>query len=537
MVTNKPPIVFQSATNPGAAEVKRKAGRMDRIQESFASYLPAEQNSRKMQAGPSALKLANYGAAMPPAALAPTSATSTPGRAAALPSSASPYAQSTGSVQAATMPSPASPYAQSMGSGRSLLPASADLSPVPGTGSGRIAPAAGKESTTAKNSAPANSNARPEGLYVKSAPLPVRRIPGQQPITGRNGIGMEDTRKRTDPALTTQTPVAPAYRPNEVNQFNMRYNPTGSGSNNFMTRGFASKNADLALKNLGYRASEQNKIETKATLLEAIPAELRGNAAADPGKIRPQEFARGDAAARQAVKRQSRDLSPANNINRPTPVNAQIALEPGALAAKFESGDEGIAAIGYDGKGGTSYGKFQIASRPGTMRNFISYLQNKAPDMARRLSAAGPADTGGKSGRMPTEWRKIAAEDPARFDELQSDFIRTTHVEPAKDAITEATGVNFEQLPTALREVLFSTAVQHGPAGATRIINRAMESVNRDKLMTAKNETSAQNEGRRLITQIYNLRAGQFSSSTSRVQSAVRNRLRQEMQEAIQMLS
>jgi hypothetical protein len=40
-----------------------------------------------------------------------------------------------------------------------------------------------------------------------------------------------------------------------------------------------------------------------------------------------------------------------------------------------------------------------------------------------------------------------------------------------------------------------------------------------------------------LITQIYNLRAGQFVSSTEQVQTAVRNRLRQEMREAIQMLA
>ncbi|MEG2173400.1 MAG: hypothetical protein RRY29_09090, partial [Desulfovibrionaceae bacterium] len=35
----------------------------------------------------------------------------------------------------------------------------------------------------------------------------------------------------------------------------------------------------------------------------------------------------------------------------------------GGLAAQFESGKEGIAAVGYDRHGGTSYGKFQIASR------------------------------------------------------------------------------------------------------------------------------------------------------------------------------
>ena len=35
----------------------------------------------------------------------------------------------------------------------------------------------------------------------------------------------------------------------------------------------------------------------------------------------------------------------------------------GHLSARFESGKEGAAAIGYDGHGGTSYGKYQISSR------------------------------------------------------------------------------------------------------------------------------------------------------------------------------
>ena len=46
----------------------------------------------------------------------------------------------------------------------------------------------------------------------------------------------------------------------------------------------------------------------------------------------------------------------------------------GKLAAQFESGSDGIAAVGYDKHGGTSYGKYQIASRVGSMDNFLSFL-------------------------------------------------------------------------------------------------------------------------------------------------------------------
>jgi hypothetical protein len=207
----------------------------------------------------------------------------------------------------------------------------------------------------------------------------------------------------------------------------------------------------------------------------------------------------------------------------------------GFLAAKFESGEEGISAIGYDSKGGTSYGNYQIASRVGTMSAFLDYLASRAPDIASRLKAAGPANTGGRSGKMPAEWRKIAVEDPTRFESLQSDFIRTSHFEPALQAIAAATGVAFEKLPSAYQEVLFSTAVQHGASGATRIVSQALQRVEANTLHNQQSP-SARKAGEQLISQIYHLRAGQFASSTSRVQASVRNRLKQEMREAIQMI-
>jgi hypothetical protein len=173
------------------------------------------------------------------------------------------------------------------------------------------------------------------------------------------------------------------------------------------------------------------------------------------------------------------------------------------------------------------------------MDAFLSYLQDTAPDLAGRLRAAGPANTGGRNGKMPTEWRTIAAEQPARFEQLQSDFIRLSHFEPAMQNIVASTGLAFEKMPAALQEVLFSTAVQHGPFGATRIVTQAIQRVGAHKLQpeSDKNSTATRKAEEQLITQIYNLRAGQFISSTAQVQSAVRSRLKHEMREAIQMLS
>jgi hypothetical protein len=50
----------------------------------------------------------------------------------------------------------------------------------------------------------------------------------------------------------------------------------------------------------------------------------------------------------------------------------------GKLSAKFESSKEGPSAIGYDTKGGTSYGTYQIASKTGTMSEFVAFLDKKS---------------------------------------------------------------------------------------------------------------------------------------------------------------
>lgn len=200
----------------------------------------------------------------------------------------------------------------------------------------------------------------------------------------------------------------------------------------------------------------------------------------------------------------------------------------GRLSARFESGGDGIAAIGYDRTGGTSYGKYQIASRVGSMKSFLSFLDGEAPDIAQRLRKAGPANTGSRRGGMPDAWRAIAAEQPERFEELQEAFIRESHYRPALEAIVQRTGLEAESLSPAMREVIWSTAVQHGPAGAARIFDRADD-------LSGKPEDAAYE--RKLISNVYRIRAGQFGSSTSQVRAAVRSRFKEEQQLALNMLN
>jgi hypothetical protein len=207
----------------------------------------------------------------------------------------------------------------------------------------------------------------------------------------------------------------------------------------------------------------------------------------------------------------------------------------GALSALFESGNRGIAAIGYDRNGGTSYGKYQISSKAGSMDQFIKFLSKEEPEFAERLKKAGPANTGGRGGKMPQVWNSLADEQPERFAELQQRFIGDTHFKPAMDKIKSQTGLEDKDFSPAMLEVVFSTAVQHGVNAAGRIIGRALETVGLDKLKSGDNKEVMRAE-QEVIRGVYRNRSRQFVSSTQQVREAVQGRLQTEMNMALNML-
>ncbi|MFZ5428263.1 MAG: hypothetical protein ACOZEN_14955 [Thermodesulfobacteriota bacterium] len=197
----------------------------------------------------------------------------------------------------------------------------------------------------------------------------------------------------------------------------------------------------------------------------------------------------------------------------------------GVLSAAYESRGA-IDAIGYDGRGGTSYGLYQIASGVGTMGRFLDYLGSKAPELASRLSSSGPANTGGRGGAMAQEWKRISAEQPNRFEALQHEFIASTHYQPALKSITLSTGEDISKRSQAVREVLWSTAVQHGPGGASEIFTQAV-----DKLQGMGRAKSDKD----LIEEVYRQRMVQFAGR-GRLRVAVTSRLADEKESALAML-
>lgn len=173
-------------------------------------------------------------------------------------------------------------------------------------------------------------------------------------------------------------------------------------------------------------------------------------------------------------------------------LNGQI----GSLSAKYESnGNPG--AIGYDRTGGYSYGTYQLAHN-----NALNFVQQSP-------YAQAFANIPFNSAQFQQRWKQVASQDPQGFAQAQHDYIAKTHLEPIVRRL-QSEGFDVSHMSPAVHDVLWSTAVQHGPG--TKIIEQALN--------TAKDEQD-------FIRKVYALRwnngAG-FASSTPQVRQSVYNR-------------
>ena len=129
----------------------------------------------------------------------------------------------------------------------------------------------------------------------------------------------------------------------------------------------------------------------------------------------------------------------------------------GSITALGESGNKGSMAIGWDKAGGTSYGKYQIAAKTGTMNKFLKHLEEVDPEAAAELRSAGPLETGGRSGAAVDVWKKLASE--GRVQEAEHNFIKATHFDPA---MKKASELGFDVNDPRIQEMVWSGSVQHG---------------------------------------------------------------------------
>lgn len=197
----------------------------------------------------------------------------------------------------------------------------------------------------------------------------------------------------------------------------------------------------------------------------------------------------------------------------------------GKLSEKFESNGD-PSAIGYDETGGWSFGTYQLASKKGTISEFLSFLQtNNRDDFYNELNGAG-GDAAARAGdsAFKFSWKKLA-ENPA-FDEIQYEFIKQKYYD-VQVAELQKIGLDINSRSVALQNVIWSVAVQHGPN--TKLIQVSLKG--RD-LSTLSDDF--------IINYIYDERSKidlYFSASNTKVKEAVKNRFIKERTDAITMLA
>lgn len=201
----------------------------------------------------------------------------------------------------------------------------------------------------------------------------------------------------------------------------------------------------------------------------------------------------------------------------------------GTLSERFESGGRGPGAVssGRGDPGGVSYGTFQLSSRTGSAAAFVG--SEGACWQAELHAEPGTA-------AFSQAWQAIALREEQAFAAAQHAFIERTHYRPAVDRVRRDTGVDLDARHDAVRDAVWSVAVQHG--GASRILMAA--------LARAQALAGAHDPGfdRTLVEAIYAERsayvlavAGRSASSARRtLESVVRNRYPAELADALAML-
>jgi hypothetical protein len=206
----------------------------------------------------------------------------------------------------------------------------------------------------------------------------------------------------------------------------------------------------------------------------------------------------------------------------------------GTLSKKYETGGRGSTTVsgGVGDAGGVSYGTYQMTSKPngGTVARFVAQ-----PDFPWRADFAGLTPG---SAQFSTKWKEFATRFPDNFRNAEHEYIKRTHFDPLCRKIKADHDVDIPLCSPALQDVVWSTAVQHGPNA--NIIHSAFEQMRAAGTFAP----AAPNFDRNAIQAIYAERGrkqtngvlAHFSRNSEAVQRGVARRFVDEMADALNML-
>lgn len=196
----------------------------------------------------------------------------------------------------------------------------------------------------------------------------------------------------------------------------------------------------------------------------------------------------------------------------------------GELSAKYESnGKPGTISTGVGDIGGKSYGAWQLASNMGSVDKFLNFLKTNNAFYYNELSGAKKMDGNTFGTNFDNAWRSIANSDETGFLELQRIYIKANYYDVSAASLLKKYNFNIEEHSWALQNVLWSTAVQHGANGAVNIFKTVgLDQSDRDLIIAIYDERSNVDK--------------YFYSSSDAVKEAVKNRFKNEKNDALNML-
>ena len=150
-----------------------------------------------------------------------------------------------------------------------------------------------------------------------------------------------------------------------------------------------------------------------------------------------------------------------------------------------------------------------MASRTGTVGAFLA---NEGTPWRDEFGSFHPGTE-----EFSAKWREIASRDPDHFADAQHDFIRRTHYLPVVETIRTQTRLDLDARHQAVRDAVWSVAVQHG--GAVRILKQAVSAV--DAALTRDHPAF----DRQLVEAIYAQRSAYVLHVARRSGSAARRTL------------
>lgn len=142
----------------------------------------------------------------------------------------------------------------------------------------------------------------------------------------------------------------------------------------------------------------------------------------------------------------------------------------GSLSIIWESGNKGSGTIskGRGDPGGVSYGIYQLSSRYGSLREFLRTEGESYSEELKHLTPGTPL--------FNSKWREIAYLDGNNFRKAQHHFVERKYYLPFKERLKETLDLDVDNYSNVLKDVVWSTAVQHGPLN--NVFKYALRSAN-----------------------------------------------------------